>query len=129
MRKLITQAFWFVIVGCLAAATHWLIAVALVEGPALPPLVANFGGWMVAFCVSFSGHYRLTFRHQPKELATTLRRFFVVSCAGFLCNEVAYAYLLHSTPLRYDVRLALILLAIAVATFVVSRYWAFRGKH
>ena len=34
----------------------------------------------------------------------------------------------HATALRYDVLLALILIGLAVLTFVVSRLWAFRHK-
>ena len=39
------------------------------------------------------------------------RRFFGVSAAGFAANEVAYALLLHWSSWRYDVVLALVLVA------------------
>ena len=92
------------------------------------PLVANLVGWLVAFAVSFIGHYRLTFRHSRIPWTIAIRRFFLVSAAGFLVNESAYAWLLHATAVRYDVLLALILIGLAVLTFVVSRLWAFRHK-
>lgn len=82
----------------------------------------------MAFFVSFWGHYELTFKHQRAPLAKAARRFFAVSALGFSVNELAYAYLLHATPLRYDVLLALILIGIAVMTFVFGRFWAFRHK-
>ncbi|MBC2769656.1 GtrA family protein [Pusillimonas minor] len=126
MQKLMGQVAWFVLVGCAAAATHWLVVVAAVSLLGLAPLLANVAGWLVAFCVSFAGHYTLTFRHQGAPLGQALRRFFAVSAAGFGINEVAYALLLHATPIRYDVLLALILIAIAVLTFVAGRFWAFR---
>ena len=87
------------------------------------PLVANLVGWLVAFAVSFIGHYRLTFRHSRIPWTIAIRRFFLVSAAGFLVNESAYAWLLHATAVRYDVLLALILIGLAVLTFVVSRLW------
>ena len=99
-----------------------------VELAGAPPLVANLIGWLVAFAVSFIGHYRLTFRHSRIPWTIAIRRFFLVSAAGFLVNEGAYAWLLHATALRYDVLLALILIGLAVLTFVVSRLWAFRHK-
>jgi putative flippase GtrA len=94
----------------------------------LPPLAANLVGWLVAFAVSFTGHYRLTFRHSKTPWTVAARRFFFVSAAGFLINEATYAWLLHNTAIRYDILLALILLGLAVATFIVSRFWAFRHK-
>ena len=128
MKKMVREVVWFVAVGCAAAATHWLVAVACVDRAGLPPLVANVLGWLVAFFVSFGGHYRLTFRHQRKELVTAFRRFFLVSAGGFLINELSYAFLLKATAVPYDLLLAAILVAIAFLTFVVSRLWAFRHK-
>lgn len=126
MHALIRQISWFIAVGCAAAATHWLVAVACVEGFAAAPLLANLAGWLVAFGVSFSGHYQFTFRHQKSVWHVAARRFFFVSAAGFLVNETSYAWLLHHTAIRYDVLLALVLIAIAILTFVLSRLWAFR---
>jgi putative flippase GtrA len=126
MRALIRQVSWFIAVGCAAAATHWLVVVACVETLHARPLAANVVGWLVAFCVSFSGHYRLTFRHEASAWHVAARRFFCISAAGFAVNEISYAWLLQRTALRYDVLLALILIAIAVMTFVLSRFWAFR---
>jgi putative flippase GtrA len=54
----------FVLVGCVAAAVHWSVVVALVEGFAWPPLLANVGGWLIAFGASFGGHALLTFADQ-----------------------------------------------------------------
>lgn len=90
--------------------------------------LANVIGWMVAFFVSFSGHYNLTFRHQHKTLLTAIWRFWCVSAAGFLINELAFVTLLNRTLLPYYWLLALILVGIAVMSFVFSRYWAFRHK-
>jgi putative flippase GtrA len=128
MSSLIGEVARFVVVGCLAAATHWTVAVGCVEFLGAPPLLANVAGWLVAFLVSFGGHYRWTFRHHPKLLLKALRRFFLVSASGFLVNECAYAWLLSTTRLPYDGLLAALLIAVAGLTFVVSRLWAFRHK-
>jgi len=126
MRVLIRQLSWFIIVGCAAAATHWLVAVSCVRGLDLQPLWANVAGWAVAFVVSFSGHFLLTFRHQAGAWHEAARRFFFVSAGGFAINEASYAWLLHHTEVRYDILLAAILIGIAVLTFLVSRLWVFR---
>ena len=126
LKKLAAQIGWFIIVGCAAAATHWLVVVACVSLAGLVPLTANVVGWLVAFCVSFTGHYRLTFRHQHAPLLRAAVRFFLVSMLGFAVNEAAYATLLQLTTIRYDVLLALVLIGIAGMTFILGRYWAFR---
>ncbi len=129
LRKLATQIGWFVIVGCAAAATHWAVAVACVAHGDLAPRVANVVGWLVAFGVSFTGHYRLTFRLQRAPLRRAAVRFFMVSALGFAVNEAAYAALLYLTAIRYDILLALVLIGIAAMTFILGRYWAFRHSH
>lgn len=126
MPALSRQVLWFIVVGCCAAATHWLVTVGVVGLAGTPPLLANVCGWLVAFTVSFSGHYFLTFRHQKAPLATAAWRFFLVSAAGFAINELAYAALLAVSTWRYDVLLAIVLVGVAGATFVASRLWAFR---
>lgn len=126
MHKLLAQLFWFVVVGCLAAATHWAVAVLCVEHLGLAPLLANVAGWLVAFNVSLFGHYHLTFKHQRAPWKHAAVRFFGVALLAFALNEVAYAILLHTTTLPYELALAMVLLGVAVLTFVLSRFWAFR---
>ncbi|RTZ40681.1 GtrA family protein [Candidimonas sp. SYP-B2681] len=128
MQKLIRQVGWFVAVGFAASVTHWLVVVGAVSASGMRPLLANIVGWLVAFCVSFSGHFLLTFRQQRAPLVQAARRFFAVSALGFGVNELAYAWLLHATTLPYDALLALILIGIAGMTFILGRAWAFRHK-
>jgi putative flippase GtrA len=118
----------FIAVGCVAAAVHLGVVVALVSGLGQLPLAANIVGWLVAFGASFSGHWLLTFRAQQAPLWRAARRFFSISAAGFAANELAYAALLKWSTWRYDVVLAIILVAVAVITYLLSSRWAFRGK-
>jgi putative flippase GtrA len=123
------RVVWFIAVGCAAAATHLGVVILLVSGAGLLPLVANVLGWLVAFVVSFSGHWLLTFRSQQAPLGRAARRFFGVSLSGFLVNEVAYAILLRWSGMRYDLVLAIVLVGVAVITYLRSSRWAFRGSH
>ena len=125
MGKISAQFIWFLLIGSVAAGTHWLVTVIAVELGDFHPAAANAIGWMFAFFVSFSGHYSRTFRHQPKTLIAAMGRFGCVSAAGFLINEVAFLLLLRSTALPYYWILATILISMAVLTFILSRYWAF----
>ena len=119
---------WFIAVGCTAAAVHFGVVVALVEALGLPPLLANVAGWLVAFVVSFCGQWLLTFRGSGAPWRQALRRFFLISLGGFSANEAAYALLLNFSALPYDLLLALVLVAVAVMTYLLSSRWAFRGS-
>jgi putative flippase GtrA len=118
---------WFVLVGCGAAAVHWGVVVALVGRAGWHPLLANVLGWLVAFVFSYSGHLRLTFRRSGAPVASSAPRFFLVSALGFAVNEASYALLLASSAWRYDLLLGIVLVAVAVFTYLVSRDWAFAG--
>lgn len=104
---------------------HWCVVVALVSRLGWWPLVANVAGWLTAFTVSFAGHHRWTFRGHGGAAGASARRFFLVSAGGFVTNEAAYAWLLRDGAHRYDLALAVVLAAVAVVTYLLSRHWAF----
>lgn len=119
------SSLWFVAVGATAAAVHWAVVVLLVESSAWPPLGANVLGWLVAFTVSFAGHFRLTFRGHGVPLHRSAARFLAVSATGFAINEASYALLLRASGQRYELLLAAVLVGVAVFTYWASRHWAF----
>mgnify|MGYP002347877075 CR=1 FL=1 len=104
---------------------HWCVTTACVALGGLPPLLANVVGWLVALLVSFTGHHRLSFKGHANTLGQAALRFFCISAGGFAINEATYALLLHWTPWRYDVLLAVVLVGVAGITYVLSRHWAF----
>lgn len=116
---------WFIGVGSAAALVHFGVVLLLVHQHAVPPLAANLLAWCVAFGVSYTGHRRLTYRAHAVPLGRSVRRFAAVSLAGLAANEGAYALLLHYTPLRFDLALAVVLVAVAVFTYWLGRHWAF----
>ncbi len=115
----------FVVVGSAAAAVHWGTVVLLVGHLGWWPLLANGVGWVVAVGVSFTGHHRWSFRHQAAPMQSAAPRFLLVSASGFLLNQLAYAAALRWSGARYDIALAVVLLAVAVLTYLMSRFWAF----
>ena len=119
------QPALFVGVGTAAAAVHWAIAVAAVEHAGLAPAWANVCGWAVALCVSFAGHWQLTFADRPVHPWRAARRFFVLSASAFALNAGAYALLLRWQVARYDVALACVLLGVAILSYLANRHWAF----
>jgi putative flippase GtrA len=117
----------FILVGSAAALTHFLTVVLIVETLALAPLKANVIGWLCAFGVSYAGHYFLTFADRAAPALRSAGRFFLLSAAGFAINECSYAILLSLSALPYYFLLALILVAVAVLTYLISQRWAFQG--
>ncbi|HVN41203.1 MAG TPA: GtrA family protein [Steroidobacteraceae bacterium] len=123
------RAFYFIVVGCAAAFVHFVTVVLIVERLALTPLVANVIGWLCAFGVSYSGHYRLTFADHSAPALRSAARFFLISASGFAINESSYAIALRFSHVPYDVLLAIILVAVAVLTYLTSRHWAFASRN
>jgi putative flippase GtrA len=116
----------FVAVGCAAASTHLGVVALAVELAGLAPLAANVVGFGVAFLVSFGGHARWTFPIAPERFAAARSRFFAVALTGFVLNQAAFAEALHLFGPRYYLPvLAAVLLGVAVATFLLSKLWAF----
>ena len=116
----------FIAVGSTAAVTHLTAVALVVEILHLKPLAANVIGFCVAFLVSFGGHARWTFPISPKRYTAARTRFFVVACTGFVLNQAAYAEALHLFgPRTYLPALAAVLIGVAVATFLLSKLWAF----
>ncbi len=116
----------FVAVGCAAAATHLAVVALVHELLGLTPLAANVIGFCVAFLVSFGGHARFTFPIAPERFAAARRRFFAVALAGFALNQSAYAVALDVFGQRYYLAvLSVILVGVAISTFLLSKLWAF----
>jgi len=116
----------FITVGSAAALTHLTVVALVVEFLGLNPLAANVIGFCVAFLVSFGGHARFTFPLSPARYAAARMRFFAVACTGFVLNQTAYAEALHLFGPRYYLpALAAVLIGVAVATFLLSKLWAF----
>ena len=116
----------FIAVGSAAALTHLTVVALVVELDQLQPLAANVIGFCVAFLVSFAGHVRWTFPLSPGRYAAARTRFFAVASTGFVLNQAAYAEALHLFgPRFYLPALAAVLAGVVVATFLLSKLWAF----
>ena len=117
---------WFGLVGAAAAAVHMGVVWLLVSQWQVPALAANVLGFVLAFGVSFVGHHRLSFGAQQASAKQALPRFAAVALLGFVSNEALYAVLLGA-GIEYRLALFLVLLAVAAMTWLLSRFWAFRG--
>jgi len=102
-----------------------MLVVSLLVPAGLHPLLANIIAFLVAFQVSYFGHARWTFSVTDPGSRKHKVRFFGVSVLSFVVNEIMYALLLNVLHLHYLLALFIVLISVAVLTFVLSRLWAF----
>ena len=121
---MIGQIARFGVIGIAAMAVHWSV-VAVIVPLGIAPLFANVIAFCVAFNVSFFGHHHWTFASTESQ-QSTFKRFLGVAVLGFVVNECMYSLLLKFTALDYRTALAIVLIAVAGLTFLLSRFWAFR---
>lgn len=116
----------FLAVGAVAALVHLLSVWLLVYFDLLRPLQANIMGFLIAFNVSYIGHCRFTFNYKKKLSVYHWTKFFSIAIASFLINQTAYFYALKWFGLHFYLPiLMVILIAVAVFTFLFSKFWVF----
>ncbi|TXD97913.1 GtrA family protein [Psychrobacter frigidicola] len=142
------QALLFLVVGASAALVHFLVLISIVGNTSISPAWANVFAFLVAFVVSFVGHFYLTFR-QPisnitnnkptnttidpyhstkKSTINTLIKWFASSAAGFIANQGLFVLGLNWFGERYYMLIWLIVTGvITVMTFALGKLWAFKS--
>lgn len=115
---------WFLAVGALAAGVHYVVAVAL-AAVGLPPAGANVGGFVSAFPASYLGHRYLTFQGTTAPHRSALPRLLAVSVTAFAANQLLLLALLRYSGLPLWLALPPVLAAVAAATYLLGRRWAF----
>ncbi len=120
------QVSLFVLVGGGAAAVHFLSVILFVELLAIPALIANIFAFLIAFCFSFSGQRFLTFSSSNQTFFYSLKRYFLVSVCSFMFNELFFYIAVYLLNIPYYIALPIIVLLVAIGTFVVSKRWAFK---
>ncbi len=142
------QALWFLVVGASAALVHLLVLISIVGNTSISPAWANVCAFLVAFVVSFIGHYYLTFRpstsnitnNKPthttidacystkKSTLNILIKWFASSAAGFIANQGLFVLGLTWFGERYYILIWLIVTGIiTVMTFSLGKLWAFKS--
>ena len=115
----------FVVVGAMAAAVHLGVVYLLVNFMQVSPPVANLFGFGVAFFFSYLGHRRYTFSANAR-LTRSLGRWFRVSVAAFVANQILYTTALPYFPQSwYLFLLAGITLVVAAGSYLMGKVWAF----
>lgn len=117
----------FALVGIAATLTHAGIAGALLESGSLTAMAANACGFLVAFAVSFFGHYYWSFSHlrSGDTAIKAMLRFFVIAVLGFAVNALTLTLWLDLTPWPDLLGLMFAIAVVPALTFAGARLWAF----
>ncbi|SMC75459.1 GtrA family protein [Polynucleobacter kasalickyi] len=125
IRKL-PQVSLFIIVGGGAAAVHFFSVIFFVELFAVPAMLANIFAFFIAFCFSFLGQRYLTFSDSNQSFYYSLKRYFFVSACSFMFNEGLFFVSIYHLHAPYFIALPIIVLLVAIGTFIVTKRWAFK---
>ena len=71
------------------------------------------------------GHARWSFPATGRPVGLALRRFALLSVAGFALNEVCYAVALTWTELDYRLALFVVIACLGLVKLLASKHWAF----
>ncbi len=121
------QIMRFFSVGVLAAAVHFSVVVLLVQKFAYAPLIANIGGFLVSFQVSYFGHRLWTFSDTIIDHREAYLKLVMVQVLNFALNESLYYFLL-GLHLPYQVALLIVIAIMPAFTFVTSKWWVFQSQ-
>lgn len=121
------QLIKFVIVGSLAAFVHLGILRVAVNILSIAPFIANTIAFSIAFVVSYTGQSLWTFNHKPHDLQGTVFRFLATQLfCSFALNQGLYMLILTFTDINYLLASFIVLLVVPLATYSLSKYWAFK---
>jgi putative flippase GtrA len=123
-----TSVLLFLFVGGCAAATHYFVTLGVDWATDITPAWSNLIGFLCAFPVSYSGHRRWSFAGTQAPHRKALPKLLAVSCTAFIGNQIMLAALLRWTPLPLWIALGIVLVFVAMSTFILGRYWAFAHK-
>lgn len=128
LPPLLLQYLRFGAVGLAATAVHVAVYAGLIELLAAAPLAANALGFAAGVNVSFVGHRGWTFRNRRGPSARrSLARFWAVALIGFALNSGFVGLITGPFGLAYGWAIPAIAGVTPLATFALSKLWAFRG--
>lgn len=123
-KALARQLFFFGVIGVLATATHYAVALFSHEYLSISLYLANLAGYLCAVTVSYHGHGKITFQHAMGR--AVFIRFTVMSVTIILVSEVILVVLERYAETSHRLALLAVVLSIPVLSFFLSKLWVFR---
>ncbi len=121
------QVTSFGAVGVTASIVHVVVALTVNSAMLAGPILSNCAGYACAFGVSYLGNCVVTFR-RPAVSGRQLSRFVAMSLAGFALNQTIVFVAVKRAHFPFKFALVAAVLAVALATFIVSRFWVFGAR-
>ena len=115
----------FASVGIVATLVHYFTALAAAHLINIHPEISNIIGFMIAFIVSFFGHWRWTFRDHRTRFCRALPAFALVAVSMFFFNATVFRLLLGYTHYRFELLLLFVQALVLLITYTATKYWAF----
>ena len=128
IRKLIKQVMRFGSVGVLATLANGAIYAGLTAFFGLQPLLSNLLAFLVAFALSFQGHFHWTFGDDSdgrRHKSAALPRFLIASLLGLCLNSLIVYLIVHVWTLSYLYALFGFVFVTPPVLFLINRFWAF----
>ena len=125
MKVLAREIPLFVLVGVAATFCNYVAALAAQRFLGAGPVLADCVGYLSAVGISYLGNSHLTFR-RPVLHGPQFVRFAAISLTGFALNLSLVAVGTHILGWPLSRALIPVVLAVPVATFLMSKFWAFR---
>lgn len=116
----ILQGIRFGLVGLAATLTHAGILWVLVEGYQISALVATLLGFLVAFAMSYLGHFYITFQSERSH-TQTLPRFALVAIGGASLHGLIFFVAIDLIGWHYWIAFAITIVLVPGIVFVVSK--------
>jgi putative flippase GtrA len=115
----------FIVVGVAATACQYVGSLAAQRWLGLGPILASLAGYALGVCVSYFGNSRFTFR-RPALHGPQFVRFATISLTGLAINLTIVWAATHLLGWPLWVALVPVVLLVPAATFMMSKFWAFR---
>ena len=115
----------FFLIGGGATVVHGAVLYILVTTIGFHPTVANVAAFLAAFCVSYLGHYYISFRSKADHAKAVLR-FFATALIGLTLNTLIFLVVVNFLGAHYFIAFAIVVLAVPPLIFVISKKFVFR---
>ena len=126
MKALLRQIATFGAAGVIATLVHVVIGLSLNRLAGLSPFTANLIAFPAATCVTLISNSRLTFRGHGGGAASFAKGLATV-LFGLALNQLIVVIVVNQLGLPYEAALVVIIAAVPAITFLLFKFWAFRG--
>lgn len=125
-RPDVTQIIRFGVIGAAATVVHMSVAFVLYYGLDFAPLMANPIAFLIAWCVSYTGQFKWTFKDSGAQHKSSAPKFFAVSVLSLVLSQIVVWFTAQYLGLPFYLAMICVVLSVPIVTFLLSKFWVFR---